>query len=238
VPTPTSKIFSPWTFCQMLARNSPIIIFSMRSVNYPLFNCVSKTLLRGVGMGDNSIFSVFSNIWSSVHLKKRRLFAKRNKATLISLCSRGRATSVDIGREFRPLRLVRWALQGAQLWKGKRSHFFNWIHKNKRKRFYSSNKEGLICWYKSITANFCKFVLTKFQVNGKRKRSHFFNWPYPMLTFFVIKKLGIEGEFSNVQLQQTNGKLRTYITFKFPVINWKLRLVDTRVLSYKIEINV
>jgi hypothetical protein len=26
------------------------------------------------------------------------------------------------------------------------------IHK-KRKRFYSSNKEGLICWYKSITAN-------------------------------------------------------------------------------------
>ena len=41
------------------------------------------------------------------------------------------------------------------------------IHKNKRKRFYSSNKEGLICWYKSITANFCKFVLTKFQVNIK-----------------------------------------------------------------------
>ena len=38
------------------------------------------------------------------------------------------------------------------------------IHKNKRKRFYSSNKEGLICWYKSIMANFCKFVLTKFQV--------------------------------------------------------------------------
>jgi hypothetical protein len=32
------------------------------------------------------------------------------------------------------------------------------IHKNKRKRFYSSNKECLICWYKSITANFCKFV--------------------------------------------------------------------------------
>jgi hypothetical protein len=41
------------------------------------------------------------------------------------------------------------------------------IHKNKRKRFYSSNKEGLICWCKSITANFCKFVLTKFQVNIK-----------------------------------------------------------------------
>ena len=41
------------------------------------------------------------------------------------------------------------------------------IHKNKRKRFYSSNKEGLICWYKSITANFCKFVLTNFQVNIK-----------------------------------------------------------------------
>ena len=38
------------------------------------------------------------------------------------------------------------------------------IHKNKRKRFYSNNKEGLICWYKRITANFCKFVLTKFQL--------------------------------------------------------------------------
>jgi hypothetical protein len=41
------------------------------------------------------------------------------------------------------------------------------IHKNKRNRFYSSNKEGLICWFKSITANFCKFVVTKFQVNIK-----------------------------------------------------------------------
>ena len=41
------------------------------------------------------------------------------------------------------------------------------IHKNKRKRFYSSNKEGLTCRYKSITANFCKFALTKFQVNIK-----------------------------------------------------------------------
>ena len=39
------------------------------------------------------------------------------------------------------------------------------IHKNKRKSFYSSNKEGLIWWYKSIAANFCKFVLTKLQVN-------------------------------------------------------------------------
>jgi hypothetical protein len=34
----------------------------------------------------------------------------------------------NIGQEFRPLRLVWGALQGAQLWKGKRkrSHFFNW----------------------------------------------------------------------------------------------------------------
>ena len=41
------------------------------------------------------------------------------------------------------------------------------IHKNKSKMFYSCNKEGLICWYKSIMANFCKFILTKFQVNIK-----------------------------------------------------------------------
>ena len=41
------------------------------------------------------------------------------------------------------------------------------IHKNRRKRLYSSSKEGLICWYKSITANFCKFALTKFKVNIK-----------------------------------------------------------------------
>ena len=43
---------------------------------------------------------------------KHRLFAskeqlaKRNKATLISLWSRGRVISADIGRELRPLRLV------------------------------------------------------------------------------------------------------------------------------------
>jgi hypothetical protein len=43
------------------------------------------------------------------------------------------------------------------------------IHKNKKEKFYSSNKEGLICWYRSITANLCKFVLTKFQVNIKSK---------------------------------------------------------------------
>jgi hypothetical protein len=47
---------------------------------------------------------------------KRRLFArkewlvKRNKATLISLCSRGRATSADIGQEFRPLRHKTWVI--------------------------------------------------------------------------------------------------------------------------------
>ena len=35
------------------------------------------------------------------------------------------------------------------------------IHKNKRKRFYSSNKEGLICWYKSITANLCKTKVSR-----------------------------------------------------------------------------
>jgi len=39
--------------------------------------------------------------------------SKRNKATLISLCSRERATSADIGREFRPLRLVWWALSAS-----------------------------------------------------------------------------------------------------------------------------
>ena len=47
---------------------------------------------------------------------KRRLFARkelvaeRNKATLISLWSRGRAISADVGWEFRPLCLVWWAL--------------------------------------------------------------------------------------------------------------------------------
>jgi hypothetical protein len=61
---------------------------------------------------------------SCLHFSLKEWLAKRNKATLISLCSRGRATSADIGREFRPLRLVWWA----QLWKGKRkrSHFVNW----------------------------------------------------------------------------------------------------------------
>ena len=35
------------------------------------------------------------------------------------------------------------------------------IHKNKRKSIYSSNKEGLICWYKSLTANFCKTKVSR-----------------------------------------------------------------------------
>ena len=39
-----------------------------------------------------------------------KIVAKRNKATLISLWSRGRAISADIGQEFCPLHLVCWAL--------------------------------------------------------------------------------------------------------------------------------
>ena len=63
------------------------------------------------------------------------------------------------------------------------------IHKNERKRFYSSNKEGLICWYKSITANFCKFVLTKFQLNIKSQILKYTNklplpnWPLNCVIF-------------------------------------------------------
>jgi hypothetical protein len=35
--------------------------------------------------------------------------------------------------------------------------------------WFSSNKEGLICWHKRITANFNKFVQMKFQVKIKSK---------------------------------------------------------------------
>jgi hypothetical protein len=41
---------------------------------------------------------------------KKGATCKENKTTLISLLSRGRMTSADIGREFRPLLLVWWAL--------------------------------------------------------------------------------------------------------------------------------
>jgi hypothetical protein len=72
------------------------------------------------------IFPLITIVLTISFTIKRRLFArkewltKRNEAILISLRSRGRATSADI-----------------------------------------------ICWYKSIAANFCKCVLTKFQVNIK-----------------------------------------------------------------------
>jgi hypothetical protein len=172
-------------------------------------------------MGDISIFSVFSNIWSSVRLKippqfqaswrqrlytlgmylpidyncfdnqlyhktkiicKKRATCKKNKATLILLCSRGRATSDYIGREFRPLRLVWWALQGAHLWK------------------------------------------------GKRKRSHFFNWPYPMYTIFVSKKLGIEGEFwgmGDISIFSVFSNIWSSVRLKIPPqfqASWRQRL--------------
>ena len=52
------------------------------------------------------------------------------------------------------------------------------IHKNKSKMFYSCNKEGLICWYKSIMANFCKFILTKFQVKIKPQIVKYTNKPF------------------------------------------------------------
>ena len=41
---------------------------------------------------------------------RKEWLAKRNQATLISLWSQGRAISADIGRQFRPLCLVWWAL--------------------------------------------------------------------------------------------------------------------------------
>ena len=101
---------------------------------------------------------------------KRRLFArkewlaKRNKATLISLCSRGRATSADIGRELHPLRLVRWALQGAQLWKGKRkrSHFFNWPYLiTVCWRFIWRNREQSVYYIYKDTSNETSFSLQR-----------------------------------------------------------------------------
>ena len=53
--------------------------------------------------------SISFTIKCRLFARKERL-AKRNKATLISLWSLGRATSADIGREFCPLHLVWWAL--------------------------------------------------------------------------------------------------------------------------------
>ena len=54
--------------------------------------------------------SISFTIKRTLFARKERL-AKRNKATLISLLSRGKATSADIGRELRPLGLVWRALK-------------------------------------------------------------------------------------------------------------------------------
>ena len=159
-------------------------------------------------MGDNSIFSVFSNIWSSVRLKIPPSipsfmvtkivyigYGQLKKWLLFLLpvhsCAPCRAHQIRrSGRNVRPISAevalprLQSEIKVALFLFASHSFLANnlrfmvklivktivingKIHKNKRKRFYSSNKEGLICWYKSITANFCKFVLTKFQVNIK-----------------------------------------------------------------------
>jgi hypothetical protein len=76
---------------------------------------------------------------------------KETRRLLISLCSRGRASE----------NFAHFA------WFGEPCKEYSY-GKVKGVIFLTDhNKEGLICWYKSIMANFCKFVLTKFQVNIK-----------------------------------------------------------------------
>ena len=156
-------------------------------------------------MGDNSIFSVFSNIWSSVRLKiplnskllgdkdclhwiwpvkKWLLFLLHFHSCAPCRAHRTRRSSRPISAEVALPRLQSEIKVALLFLFANHSFLANnlrfmvklivktivinaKIHKNRRKRFYSNNKEGLICWYKSITENFCKFILTKFQVNIK-----------------------------------------------------------------------
>jgi hypothetical protein len=84
----------------------------------PWFACVNKlNLLYCL----NKTFSSYSYIFSIEYfvnqiyhkteiICKKRMIYKKETRRLISLSSRRRATSADIGREFHPLRLVWWAL--------------------------------------------------------------------------------------------------------------------------------
>ena len=82
----------------------------------PWFVCVNKlNLLYCL----NKTFSSYSYIFSIEYfvnqiyhkteiICKKRMIYKKETRRLISLSSRRRATSADIGREFHPLRLVWW----------------------------------------------------------------------------------------------------------------------------------
>ena len=127
-------------------------------------------------MGDNFICSVFSNIWSSVRLKIP-LNGQLKKLLLFLLpfhsCAPCRAHQTRwSGRYSSPISAevtfprLQSEIKVALFLFASHSFLENSlrfmvklivktcvingkIHKNKRKRFYSSNKEGLICWYKT-----------------------------------------------------------------------------------------
>jgi hypothetical protein len=62
-------------------------------------------MLKYIRMRENGFILISFTIKHRLFAKKERL-AKRNEATLISLWSRVREISADIGRKFHPLRLV------------------------------------------------------------------------------------------------------------------------------------
>ena len=85
-----------------------------------------------------------SNSFIETCFRKNVLFlhtAKRNKSTFISLWSRVRAISANIGREFRPLRLAWWALMST-CWL-----LFQWASTIKIKLMRVNIAEKLLSWH-------------------------------------------------------------------------------------------
>ena len=116
---PLKRLHIPWgskyhmtpKFCQYKLRNFPwYFSFLSQQVKFSLL--LEKNLFPPFLCNLKLITIALPISFTLKHIlfaREERL-AKRNKATLISLGSRGRAISADIGREFRPLRLVWWAL--------------------------------------------------------------------------------------------------------------------------------
>ena len=69
------------------------------------------------------------------------------------------------------------------------------IHKNERKRFYSSNKEGLICWYKSWKESrqtsvnlYWRNSRWKLDPKSKNIHSNYFNKTWVICSFLKAKQ--------------------------------------------------
>jgi hypothetical protein len=97
-------------FCQYKFRNL-LWYFCINKINF--LYCLNKAFFSHSMYFNIDYNCLVNQLYYKMQIicKKWGKSAKWKKATLISFWTRGRAISADIGWEFRPLRLVWWALR-------------------------------------------------------------------------------------------------------------------------------